>query len=76
MMVFAKQIRGEEVVAVFRYDYTPTFSSPGMVEITEEEYNQIVAAMTPPAPPPSESDEVQEVVDDMAAAYKEGVNEA
>lgn len=74
-MVYAKQTRNDEIIAVFTYDYTPKFSNPEMQEITEDEYNEIVTAMQPPVPPPSESDEVQEVVENAEAAYVEGVNE-
>lgn len=47
-MVYAKQIKNGEVVAVLKYYYDPQFSpESGTVAITEEEYNELLAQMQP-----------------------------
>ncbi len=52
-MVYAKQIKDGEVVALLTYDYNPQFSpESGTVAITEEEYNELKAEFYSRRPDP------------------------
>lgn len=47
-MFYAKRVKDNAVVALYTYDFEPTFASDsGMVVITEEEYNELYKTMCP-----------------------------
>lgn len=57
MKYYYKQLNESgEIVLLLVYEFTPTITDPLMVEITEEEFNAIVAELraNEPEPEPSE----------------------
>lgn len=57
MKYYYKQLNENgEVVLLLVYEFTPTITDPLMVEITEEEFNAIVAEIRANEPEPEQSE--------------------
>jgi len=57
-MIYAKEMQGDVVIALYTYDFEPYFyEDSGMVIITEDEYNELKAILEPD---PVETDDISD----------------
>jgi hypothetical protein len=71
MKYYYKQLNENgEIVLLLVYDFMPTITDPLIVEITEEEYNAIIAEIraNEPEPEPSEMELKAQVYDILTGA--------
>lgn len=71
MKYYYKQLNENgEIVLLLVYEFTPTITDPLMVEITEEEFNAIVAEIraNEPEPEPSEMELKAQAYDILTGA--------